>query len=273
MSIRIGALLLVLAAAPVACSRAPMSTTPHVVVTDRFEATDSAGAATAASSDFDAGRPPTASALPLIELPGGLVVDREKGELRMPAVVAIEAGFLEQAVCMRNTRDHEAVLVVDLLPSRVHAGLMMLGLDPGAPGSWSYEPIPETDRVRVERKPPTGALVEILVRVTDPSGELRELPIADWIAGVRDGAPFPVVPWVFGGSRFERFRPDEPEFYLADQSGSLVGLVTFGDEVLGLRAVRSDQVAVDGAEWEIRTGEAPRPGTVVELVMRSWDDG
>ena len=33
--------------------------------------------------------------------------------------------------------------------------------------------------------------------------------------------------------------------YAADRSGSLVGLVTFGDEVLGLESVLSDQLSVD----------------------------
>ena len=209
---------------------------------------------------------------PLIALEGGIVVDRATGEVRMPAYVAIEAGFLEQAVCARNTRDHESVLVVDLEPSQVHAALMLLGLEPGAPGTWSYEPIIGTDRVRVRRSPPSGDRVAVRVRHPDPAGRIREDPIADWIIGVRDGEAFPDVPWIFGGSRFERFGADDTEIYLADQSGSLVGLVTFGDEVLGLKAVRSDQVAVDNAEWEIRSDVIPTPGTRVELVMRRWPD-
>ena len=97
-------------------------------------------------------------------------------------------------------------------------------------------------------------------------------PISGWIVDAEDDEAFTEQPWVFGGSTFFRPRPDSPELYAADQSGSLVGLVTFGDEVLGLKAIRSDQVAVDSAEWEIRSDVIPVPGTRVELVMRRWPE-
>ena len=73
--------------------------------------------------------------------------------------------------------------------------------------------------------------------------------------------------------RSDRVAPEAPEFFAADASGSLVGLVTFGDEVLGLERIRSDQVGVDAAEWMVRTGVVPPPGTPVQLVFRPWRDG
>jgi hypothetical protein len=209
---------------------------------------------------------------PPIELPGGIVVDRSAGEVLVPAFVSIDAGWLEQIVCSRGTRDHEALLVVDVRPSQVHAAMMVLGLEPGAPGRWLFEEVGDDLPPRVRRIPPTGGRVAVLIRHEDEDGSSVEHPISSWIMDGRDGAPFPDVPWVFGGSYFavEEFEGDEEAVYVADQSGSLIGLVTFGDEVLGLESIRSGDLSVDAAEWEVRSVAMPPLGASVELVLRPW---
>ncbi|MDG2031705.1 MAG: YdjY domain-containing protein [Phycisphaerales bacterium] len=204
-----------------------------------------------------------------IELPSGIVVDREAREVVVPAFVSIDVGWLEQVVCVRNTRDHEAILVVDVLPSQVHAALVLLGLDSGTPGYWRFEEMEGEIRPRVSRMQPEGDQVRVTVRRVSGDRTSDE-PISSWIVNAEDAGDFTEQPWVFGGSTFVRFTPDGPERYSADQSGSLVGLVTFGDEVLGLRGVRSDQVDVDAALWGVRTNVVPGPGTRVELILAPW---
>jgi hypothetical protein len=206
-----------------------------------------------------------------IELPGGIVVDREAGEVVVPAFVSIDVGWLEQVVCVRNTRDHEAILIVDVLPSQVHAALVLLGLNPGTPGYWRFEEVEGEIRPRVKRIRPEGDHVRVAVRRVSGDRNTDE-PISSWIVNAEDEGDFTEQPWVFGGSTFVRFTPDGPERYSADQSGSLVGLVTFGDEVLGLKGVRSDQVDVDAALWGVRTEVVPNPGTRVELILAPWGE-
>ena len=214
----------------------------------------------------------TTGSLAPIELPGGILVDRSAGEVSVPAFVSIDAGWLEQIVCSRNTRDHEALLVIDVRPSQVHAALMVLGLEPGAPGRWLFEEVGDDRPPLVRRIPPTGERVAVLVRHAGEDGDSVEQPISNWIMDGRDGAPFPDVPWVFGGSYFavEEFEGGEEAVYVADQSGSLIGLVTFGDEVLGLESIRSGELSVDAAEWEVRSVAMPPLGSSVELVLRPW---
>ena len=55
------------------------------------------------------------------------------------------------------------------------------------------------------------------------------------------------------------------KFYLADESGSVVGLVTFGDEVVALQEVLPDRVAVQPAHFQARTEAMPDEGTPVTL--------
>ena len=107
--------------------------------------------------------------------------------------------------------------------------------------------------------------MSVRVRFVDNSGAPQEHLISSWIVGQPGDRPFPEQPWVFGGSRF-----DDQGRYLADSSGSLIGLVTFGDEVLGLESVLADSIEVDSAVWEARTLVVPRPGTPVQLILSPW---
>ena len=237
--------------------------TPFACTTPGTDLSRPEGDRDIAGRSEDSAPPPTIDNL--IMLPGGIVVDRSAPEVRVPASTAIDVGWLEQVVCSRNTRDHEALFVVDVPPSAVHAALLLIGLEPGSPGRWAFEEIEGTANVVVRRIPPVGDQVDIRVRYQSGDGTLRDHPVADWIVGDGGMREFPVVPWVFGGSFLSG--PAGAAAYAADRSGSLVGLVTFGDEVLGLESVLSDQLSVDAAEWEVRTSAVLAPGTEVVLVF------
>lgn len=200
-----------------------------------------------------------ANASGIISLPNGVVCDRTRNQVTVSGEVAVDAGFLEQVVCIPGTREHEALVVVNARPADVHAALLLLGARPGRPGRWEYG---ETEVLRLA---PEGDRVRVRVRFLDESGALQEHSISSWIVGQPGGRPFPEQPWVFGGSLL-----DDQGGYRADSSGSLIGLVTFGDEVLGLESVLADSVEVDSAVWEAQTLLVPKPGTPVELILSPW---
>jgi hypothetical protein len=56
--------------------------------------------------------------------------------------------------------------------------------------------------------------------------------------------------------------------YAADRSGSIVGIVTFGDEVVAFREVVPDRTDVAEPQWQARTDAMPASGTAVELVIK-----
>jgi hypothetical protein len=60
------------------------------------------------------------------------------------------------------------------------------------------------------------------------------------------------------------------EHYVADQTGSIIGLVTFGDETVGFEQVLADQQDVQPLEWQVRTEHVPPPGTPVTLILRPF---
>lgn len=200
----------------------------------------------------------------VVHLPGGIECHLDSREVLVPAFIAIDSGWIEQVACLRNSREHESIFVVECQPSLVHSALLLISLERGAPGRWLEKK--NDDRYEIERIPPTGSPVRVRVRFTNEKGVMIESSVEDMIMGSPGGYEFPATPWVFCGSRFDRNGK-----YVADFSGSLVGFATFGDEVLGLPGVISDQLSVDAAVWEVRTENVPAPGTPVTLVLTPWD--
>lgn len=198
-------------------------------------------------------------------------VDRQARVVAFDATSVLDTGFLEQFVCLKETREHESLFVFEGKASDVHAALLLAGAIPGSPGRWR-EVETSDGTFAVEGVLPEGTEIEITVQL--PSGALH--PIA-WfareapVAGL--GNRTPPARFVFGGSRFvkERDRGGQPsgrERYLADSSGSLVGLVTFGDETIGAREVIPDQASVAAPIWEAHTERMPKPGTKVTVFLR-----
>jgi hypothetical protein len=187
------------------------------------------------------------------------------GVVELEAEVCLDEGWLEQVACAPGSREHEALVVLRARPSEIHAALLMAGFEPGAPGRWSFA----GDGVTFTG--PTGSPLDVLVRHDGPAGHGSvEEPVRRWIRGA-SGRAFPDRPWIFGGSRFA---PNPPAFgpgehYVADHTGSIIGLVTFGDEVVGFADVIADAVDVQPEEWMVDTDAVPPLGTRVTIVLRA----
>ena len=200
--------------------------------------------------------------LPIIQLAPGIVVDRTAGEVRVEAEVAADRGWLEQAVCKAGTREHESLLAVIVAPSSIHAALLLIGLEPGAPGEWRAAP---DGSGAVQRISPSGSPLELWVRTS-----AGDMPLSSWIHDPVHGHLFPVQPWVFAGSRIRSNTKSMGPgvHYVADRTGSVVGIVTFGDETIACTSVLSDQAELDAPEWQANSERMPEPGTRVELLIR-----
>jgi hypothetical protein len=63
------------------------------------------------------------------------------------------------------------------------------------------------------------------------------------------------------------------EHYVADMTGSIIGLVTFGDEVVGFARVMPDSADVSEPVWEVDPERVPPIGTPVTLILRKTTNG
>jgi hypothetical protein len=209
---------------------------------------------------------PAAPAPPTrVQLAHGIEVDREARRVTVPARVATTQGFLEQVVCGTDSREHESLLVLSVKASEVHAALLLAGAAPGKPGRWRY------DGAAVVTELPSGSPLRVRVRYrerNEPDAAWIERDIAEWIRGV-SGAVFSGG-WVFAGSQFApnpRSWKRPGEHYVADYSGSIVGLVTFGDETVAATKVIPDQIDIEAATWEAWTSRMPAPDAEAILVL------
>ncbi len=212
----------------------------------------------------------------VIELAPGLHLNRARNEVIIRAQVAARIGWMEQIVCKAGTREHESLLVVEVAPRLIHAALLMLGCEPGTPGSWQEvlsEPSATADATPTcVLNPPTGSPLDIRVRFM--RGEERvDISVSEWLrseSATGESIAFASDRFVFAGSHT---RPNPPslgpgEHYVADYTGSVVGLVTFGDEVIAFADVIPDRIEISPALWEAYTERIPAEGTEVELILQ-----
>ncbi|MFN0011550.1 MAG: YdjY domain-containing protein [Phycisphaerales bacterium] len=188
--------------------------------------------------------------------------------------------YLELLVCGPDSREHESLVMTRAKPSHIHAALLMLGLEPGAPGRF------ESRDGRAVAIAAAGPEVAVEFEYAGGDGKKVIARPAEWIKSAKDGRGFdgaggtgvaktPPV-WVFSGSRFVK-RPDPAtgqhrEVYDADGTGVVVGLHTFGSEVVGLRQALSPDSARLEPEWIADTARVPKMGTSVVVRLRSAGD-
>lgn len=199
----------------------------------------------------------------------GVRVDVGAGLVEFDGIVPIDAHdpetpvvYLEVVACTPDTKEHEALVMTEARPSHVHAALLLIGLEPGAPGGWAWE----GEEVRVV--PPRGDGVEITLEYADERGEIVRASPEEWVVlvtGARFGADLGAREprWIFAGSVMRRRA--EREVYAADETGVLIGLTTFGTETIGWSRVLSPDSTVQEPEWIADAARVPRAGTRVAV--------
>lgn len=150
----------------------------------------------------------------LHELLAGMGVTLLEAERRLEVAgfVNQQAGPIELFACAPEGKTHESVVVLDCVPSGLHAGLLALGLVPGMPAGMEVD-----GRWRA----PSGPPVAIRVRYTAADGAPREASAEEWILDQQRGASMEPVGWLFVGSYLQEGSGGVSN-YAADHVKSLV---------------------------------------------------
>jgi len=169
--------------------------------------------------------------------------------------------YLELIACTPNTKEHESLVVTPARPSHIHAALLMIGLEPGAPARWVQE-----DR-RLRAIPPSGDPLTVEFLVPDGSGGERRFTPSQWVINADTRAPWPLGSFVFSGSlMLER---GGTEHYEADNAGTLLGLTSFGTETIAWPNPISPESDIDEPEWIANPRTVPGVDTPVTVVLRA----
>jgi hypothetical protein len=214
--------------------------------------------------------PTLQAAVQKLDFPG-VTINLQERCVDLEGSVCLNRGALELVACTKGTKEHESIVAITARPMHVHAALLLLGAKPGSPAT--REPVGDaSDRWR--DVPPSGGPVEVFLVLKGEEGKPVELPINEFIAPSRrrseasagePGPRFPTHTFVFAGSVLQT-NGSGPRRYLCDESGNLISLSTFGDEVLCLPSVHSQDN--EALLWQVAPTKLPAVGSDVILRLR-----
>lgn len=214
------------------------------------------------------------AAPPQLKLPG-LMADFAERCVDVEATVCLDEGLLELVACTKGTKEHESIMVVKAAPLHIHTALLALGATNGHPAMRRPREPEGTGWIDI---PPTGDPIEVSLVFPDADGQPVEHAISEFVApadgdsgghsgeaaGDGGAAGFPDT-FVFAGSQL-RDNGDGPRTYLADESGSVISIATFGDELLCMDGIHAH--GNDALLWRIDPGKLPPVGAKVTLRLR-----
>ena len=202
------------------------------------------------------------SGVPVVLGPG-LTVNSAKHEVLMDATVCLRMGVLEYITCRpggRQSYQHESIFSSTVTPSLVHAGLLLIGLEPHeVKTSKDLKTIPQDNQSRL------SVMVEF-----ELGGKLQRRPLSDWLVNLeKPTTPVPNI-WIFTGSKF--VEENGQSRYAADILGHIIGLTSLGFGVIQF----GERVAGDvnpHMGWDQTQGMrldsslVPEVGTKVRLIF------
>jgi len=210
-------------------------------------------------------------ALKKLKLPGVEMNLKEKC-VDVASRICLAEGALELIACTKDTKEHEAIIMIEAVPKHVHTALLLIGARPGSPAA--RKPL-DKEGHRWMDVPPSGGPVDVFLVFPDKDGKTVERPISDFIiankhetGGAAEGEKkerFPTHTFLFAGSILHG-DGDGPRQYLCDASGNVISIATFGDELLCLSGVHDD--ANGHLMWQIDSTHLPPVGAKVTLRLR-----
>ncbi len=97
-------------------------------------------------------------------------LDKNGKRILVKSHVVLRDGLLEMLCCIKNIKEHESILSVDVNAHVIHAGLLVIGAKPGKPVV--HYP---------EYQPATGQVINIYLQWNDKEGKLHRENAKRWV--------------------------------------------------------------------------------------------
>jgi hypothetical protein len=216
-------------------------------------------------------------ALAKLKLPG-VTINTALKCVDIESTICLDQGALELLACTKDTKEHEAVVMVNAKALHIHMALLLLGAKSGNPPSQKV--IGEGDKQMWIPIPPSGQEIEVSLVTKDENGKPIDRPISEFLEKTGEeqdipGQPekkkdekdqaFPTNKFIFMGSLLID-QAEGPKQYAADQSGNVISISTFGDEMLGLPDFMGQDN--EALAWSINPTHLPKVGTKVILRLK-----
>ena len=162
--------------------------------------------------------------------------------------ICLDEGMLELIACTKGSKEHESIVAIAARPMHIHTALLLLGANNGNPAT--SRPADE-QKTRWIDIPPQGDPVNVYLVFEDIGRKDGRAPhqrfcrsngwaSREFAADENDAeedCEFPDT-FLFAGSHLRDNGPG-PRQYLADLSGNVISIATFGDELLCLPGMHS----------------------------------
>lgn len=218
--------------------------------------------------------PALEEAIKKLKMPG-VTINLAERCVDLDGKICLDKGMLELVACTQGTKEHESIVAIEARPMHIHTALLLLGAEPGNP---AIRRKADGDDKRLLFAPPQGDAIDVLLVFPDKSGKPAEHPIHEFItrapadtsrpgdaANKKNAGKFSTHSFLFAGSQLVEDGPG-PRKYLSDESGNVISIVTFGDELLCMSGVHSD--LKDQLLWQVNATGLPAVGTKVLLRLR-----
>jgi hypothetical protein len=187
-----------------------------------------------------------------------LEIQGDRRRVLLAASVCLRQGQLEQLLCRKHTKEHEAILTADLDARDIHTALLAAGAKPGTPVR--YEP---------KFQAPSGSRIKVSLQYQD-KGKLVTVPAQRWVREMTTRKDL-AYDWVFAGSVLvpDPDNKDRPPFYAAN-SGDVICVSNFESAMLDL-PINSPK---DNSElaFEAHTERIPPLDTKVTVILEAVAD-
>jgi hypothetical protein len=218
--------------------------------------------------------PELKAAVEKLALPG-VKINLDEWCVDVASRVCLRDGLLELIACTKDSKEHESIIVIDAKPSHVHTALLLLGAKAGNP---AMQQAINAEQTRFRSIPPRGGPVDVFLVIRDAEGKEKEHPISDFISPAAEedglqtgggepetGKKFPTHTFVFAGSILAGEEGGKRQ-YICDQTGNVISIATFGDEVLCLPDIH-DQ-ANGSLAWRVNGTKLPELDSKITLRLR-----
>jgi hypothetical protein len=201
----------------------------------------------------------------------------KKGYIDVEAKICLTEGMLELLACTKDSKEHESLIAVVPKAAHIHAALLLIGAQPGNPAM--RKEVETEDGPRWIDLEPRGQEIDISLVFNNEAGEPVEHPIKEFLIksaeesfepkpeekNNKENRAFPTNTFLFVGSHVFKDGEADP-VYLADESGNVISLSTFGDELLALPGVHANDN--QGLVWSVDPTRLPPLDTKVILRLK-----
>ena len=214
--------------------------------------------------------PRTQEALANLKLPG-VKINLDEWSVDVDAEVCLHDGLLELILCVDNTKEHESIFSTKARALHIHTALLLMGSKPGTPAMKKIQIKGEDQWISVE---PSGDDIVLSVVLQSKDGSDKEHPINKFVSPAaaenkeQDSGEMKKFPdkFIFSGSHLIATVNGKKK-YLCEDSGNVISVSTFGDEMLCLSEVTGHDNNKLG--WKVNPKLLPKIGDQVIIRLKS----